>query len=186
MSRCSPHTSKSTSALAPGGLPTLTVRQHTWTRRRCPAALRHAVDRLAAHCLAHPGSPAAFERGATLTVRPPAPGTEWLGQRAAPDPRLDDPFFYRQEQAASLALSLQDAPHAAPALAGPPGAWALGAAGRPRGYVSLADAVRAAEDGDVIVLLAGTHPSGGHAEEEGGVVVDKRVLIRGQGAQVVA
>jgi hypothetical protein len=46
--------------------------------------------------------------------------------------------------------------------------------------------VRAASDGDVIVLLPGVHPSGGDDASTGGgggVVVDKRVLVVGGGTE---
>lgn len=165
---------------------------------RCPPRLTALVDCLAAHCLLRHGCAVGFN-GATLIVRAPQPGTEWLGQPAVPSAIEDDPVFYAPpeleagehlNQALPFLTSGADAvaynPHSPRALATPRPQHAAAqdasiTAVRPRGYRCLSDALQAAQDGDTIVLQKGVHPTGGCVDEAGGLRVDKRLLIKGDG-----
>ncbi|KAJ9529757.1 hypothetical protein QJQ45_014539, partial [Haematococcus lacustris] len=167
-------------------------------RRKTPAAVQQLVDVLASLVYLRTGSTQGYP-GAVLKVRPPAQGSEWLCRPAEPDPALDDPVFYgTSDSGASFGamprLPTAGVPLLLPHSEQPPGkdqaadvtsppslqqrTALMLSRHRPRGYRCLTDAVKAASDGDVIEMLPGTHPSGSDSLD-GGVVIDKRLLIRG-------
>ncbi|KAK3238945.1 hypothetical protein CYMTET_51090 [Cymbomonas tetramitiformis] len=142
------------------------------------------LDKVAQVAALH-GSLAGFD-GSLLEVR--SAGEEaWLGKEAPADPLID-----MQDDTEMSTLSILEHPTAA--LTGPPTGNALVEAAnlavaqvqqekalvesgeKRRSYRSLKLAMKAAKDGDQIVLLRGIHNMAGQS-----VDVDKRVIIRGEG-----
>ena len=125
------------------------------------AALRGAMDGLALAAAAR-GDFSGFD-GAVLEVRPAGVGEEWLGLPAPPVPGEEE------EEGGGGGGG---APRA---LLGPSPSASSCSSPR-RSFRSLAAAVAAAADGDIIALLPGTHNGMGSS-----ITVAKRVLITGGG-----
>lgn len=117
-------------------------------------------------------------------MRPAESGSEWLGLPAPPLKGETDSESSGDEEAAAPRIcgsgesrggGSGDAPAAAPCPP-PKDDEKPKERRRPKSFRSLHDALAAAEDGDVIRMLPGTHNGLGRS-----AVIDKRVLIDGRG-----
>ncbi|GHP04260.1 hypothetical protein PPROV_000301400 [Pycnococcus provasolii] len=137
------------------------------------------------------GSFAGFD-GRTLEVRS-AGEDAWMGGRAPKDPFLDgvndeDVYDVAGKHSNGSAMDAKDLPDLARAVVDPAAranyeaerarrdGLIRDASNVPRSFRCLLDAVKAARDGDRIVLLRGIHNTMGETCD-----VDKRILIRGEG-----